>query len=71
MAALLDCIAETDQNQTVEDFSILSLPWRCLPLNPAALRLSVVGTASPVADSGAVSIRIFFKDSVHERLETV
>lgn len=25
MAALLDCIAETDQNQTVEDFSILSL----------------------------------------------
>ena len=49
----------------------LSVPWRCLPLNPAALLLSVVGAASPVADSGAVSIWIFFKDSVHERLETV
>ena len=58
---------ETDQNQMVEDFSILSVPWLCLPLNPAALPLSVVGTASPGAHSAAVSIWIFFKDSVCTR----
>ena len=29
------------------------------------------GTANPVVDSGAVSVCIFFRDSVHERLENM